>query len=705
MPEKVGSASDPEGSPSARAPVARVAAGGVFLSYASEDVEEAERLAEILRAAGIRVFLDQRELRGGDAWDQRIRREIQHCALFVPIISRHTQQRLEGYFRREWKLAVERTHDMAEQKPFLVPVVIDSTSDREAFVPDAFRAVQWTRLPGGVASTTFVDQVGRLLSGHSSAAGSVAGLARTSVRAAGTPARKSRAALLATAAGVFLAVGYFVTTRHGLPTYGAAGGEVRTPAAQSASAPAFSPPPHSIAVLPFANMSGDKEQDYFSDGLSEELLNALARINELQVVARTSSFYFKGEHADLATIAHKLNVASVLEGSVRRSGHTIRVTAQLNNALTGYHLWSQTYDRELGDVLKLQTDIATAVAGALKVTLLGDVATKTEIGGTRSPAAFDAYLRASTAYRRFGPVNLAAGGLNEQGLQAAISSYTDALQSDPGYARAYAGRSLADADFARALVAGPKATDYLNEAQRDARKAVALAPDLADGHLALANFFAGSLDLSAALQEYERALAAAPGDARVLRDYGAFAVLIGRTETGLAASHRLLLLDPLNATNHFGLGVSMAFARHYDEAIEAFNEAKALGQDDVSIHMWLGITYYMRGDLERADAACSGAGEVNGPWCLSMVYDKLGRHAEAEAMLAKVRAIGGDRMAEGYADVYAQWGDHPRALDWLEKAMRNRDPYLAYTKVNPFFDPLRTEPRFQAIERELGFPP
>ena len=246
-------------------------------------------------------------------------------------------------------------------------------------------------------------------------------------------------------------------------------------------------------------------------------------------------------------------------GSARRSGNTIRVTAQLSNAVTGYHLWSQTYDRDLGDVLKLQTDIANAVANALRVTLLGDVAAKIEVGGTRNPAAFDAYLRASNAYRRFGPANLAAGGLNREGLQTAVDAYAEAIRADREYALAYAGRSIAFADFARALVSGPGAVDYLKKAQSDARNAIALAPDLAEGHLALANFYAGSLELASALQEYERALALAPGDSRVLREYGAFAVLIGRTEAGLAAAHRVLVLDPLNSMNHFGLGVSLAF--------------------------------------------------------------------------------------------------------------------------------------------------
>jgi tetratricopeptide (TPR) repeat protein len=294
--------------------------------------------------------------------------------------------------------------------------------------------------------------------------------------------------------------------------------------------------------------------------------------------------------------------------------------------------------------------------------------------------------------------------LNKEGLQSAVAAYTEAIRADSDYALAYAGRSLAFADFGRALVTGPDVDEYFNKAQSDARKAIALAPDLADSHLALANFFAGSLELADAFREYERAQALAPGNATILKEYGAFAVLIGRSEAGLAAAHRLLVLDPLNSMNHFGLGVSLTFARRYGDAIRAFRDAKALGQDDVSVNMWLGIAYYLSGDFELARATCVRAGEVNGPWCLAMIYDKLGRHTEAETMLAKVRAMGGDRLAEGYADIYAQWGDTARALDWLETAMRNRDPYLAYTKVNFFFDPLRNEPRFQAIERALKFP-
>jgi TolB-like protein len=224
-----------------------------------------------------------------------------------------------------------------------------------------------------------------------------------------------------------------------------------TPEAQPAASRAsgtgatFNPPPHSIAVLPFVNMSGDKKQEYFSDGLSEELLNSLSRINELQVAGRTSSFYFKGEHADLATIAHKLNVGAVLEGSVRRSGHAVRITAQLSNAVTGFQLWSQTYDRNLGDVLKLQTEIANAVASGLTATLLGDMSAKIELGGTYDPAAFDAYLHAFQAHMQY--------DANDE--PRSIAAYTEAIRLDPNHALDFAGASK---EYERSLAPAPNHT-------------------------------------------------------------------------------------------------------------------------------------------------------------------------------------------------------------------------------------------------------
>src|ERR1700756_1417728 len=249
-------------------------------------------------------------------------------------------------------------------------------------------------------------------------------------------------AVLAVALAYFVVDKFWISKHLAAPQPPSSAAQETAGGAKAAPTPttAFTPPPHSIAVLPFVNISGDKEQEYFSDGLTEELLNSLSRINELQVAARTSSFSFQGEHPDIATVAHKLNVASVLEGSVRRSANTVRITAQLVNGVTGFHLWSETYDRSLGDVLKLQTEIATAVASALRVTLLGDEAAKIQIGGTRNPAAFDAYLRATKAYWSVETV---------QDQEAVIADYTETIRLDPDYALAYAGRSFVLAGYGR----------------------------------------------------------------------------------------------------------------------------------------------------------------------------------------------------------------------------------------------------------------
>jgi TolB-like protein len=662
----------------------------VFLSYASQDAEAAQKICDVLRAAGIEVWFDQSELRGGDAWGQTIRQRIRDCRLFVPIISANTEARSEGYFRREWKLAVDRTHDMSERQAFIVPTAIDGTPDATADVPEAFRIVQWTRLSGGETPPEFVRRIQQLLSGNVGRSPTAAW--RPATVPAGTSAQLKPAWLMAAVALVavaaFLLIGR-LWTRSAVPT---------RPATPVESTAVFAPPPHSIAVLPFVNMSGDPSQEYFSDGLTEELLNSLAEINELQVAARTSAFSFKGTNTDIGTIARKLNVGAVLEGSVRRSGNTVRITTQLISAVTGFHLWSHTYDRDLGDVLKLETDIASAVASALKVNLLGDVATKIELGGTHNPTAFDAYLRALKAYSSLQDI---------KGFQTAIAGYTEAIRLDPNYALAFAGRSIALSTYA-GNSSGPAIRESYDEAQSDARKAIALAPDLADGHLALALYFgSGALDFTRANEEFERALALAPGNSRVLRDYGFFAVLMGRTEAGIAAARRAVSLDPLNHYAHSMLGSALQSARQYDAAVAAFQDALAIHPDASWLYVFRGFAYYAMGNVQQACESCEKGGTrfPDSQVCLAFSYDKLGRHADAEAMLAKYRAAKGDAGAYEYATVYAQWGNAPEALKWLETALRSREGALANLKVDPFLDPLRQEPRFQAVMRELRFPP
>jgi TolB-like protein len=664
--------------------------GAVFLSYASQDAEAAARICAALRAAGIEVWFDQSELRGGDAWDQNIRREIHDCALFIAIVSQHTQERLEGYFRHEWKLAIERTHHMAEQKPFLVPVVVDATRDQDAIVPDLFKEVQWARLPGGETRPEFVARIRQLLSRDSA---HLPAMARTTALV--------RSGKLSRLKPLWLGVGIVVAALGAYLLAEKPWTVKPVPSAQRATSTdtpmAFNPPPHSIAVLPFVNMSGDKNQEYFSDGLTEEILNSLARIGELQVSARTSSFSFKGKDVDLATVGHKLNVGSVLEGSVRRSGQTIRVTAQLNNAMTGFHVWSQTYDRNLGDVLRLQTEIATSVTNALKVSLLGSAAGKVELGGTHNPKAFDAYLRGLRLMR--------VATSRAEALRP-LEAFGEAINLDADFGLAYAARSLAQSDYVTQWAPMVVRRETPGKARLDAERAIALAPDLGEAHAALARFLVTfALDYPEAWKESERAVTLSPGSATVLYEYSQHAALMGKSGAAIDAARRFVTLDPLNALSHRTLGDALWFARRYNDAISAYQDAIAVDPTAPEAYGRRGLAYYALGSYQTAKTACEAQADNWESWlCLAMTDEKLGLHAVSEVQLRRLENFAGDAVAYQYAQIEAQRGHSTQAIKWLDSALRLRDPGFRRLKTDPLMDPIRNEPRFQAIERELNFP-
>jgi TolB-like protein len=440
----------------------------VFLSYASQDAEAAARICNALRAAGIEVWFDQSELRGGDAWDRQIRKQIHDCRLFLPVISAHTEARVEGYFRREWKLAVDRTHDLSERVAFLVPIVIDDTPEAKADVPDAFRHVQWTRLRGGEATPAFISRIAGLLNREETPSASSAASAPAASPLRTEPKRSRHVWLAVGLSTVIVVLGsayYFLGQLHN------GDGQRETAGKGTASEAVSAIPEKSIAVLPFADMSEKKDQEYFSDGLSEELIDMLTKIPELRVPARTSSFYFKGKSETIVTIARALGVANVLEGSVRKAGNQLRVTAQLIRADNGYHLWSETYDRELKDVFKVQDEIAGAVVSALKVKL---AAGQQAAHGTTNTEAYAQYLLARQLYFRSGDV---------AGFDRAISLYRGAIALDPNYAAAYAGLAMARASRADLAELGKA---VISEAAADAERAIALAPRQPDGYLARA---------------------------------------------------------------------------------------------------------------------------------------------------------------------------------------------------------------------------
>jgi TolB-like protein/tetratricopeptide (TPR) repeat protein len=672
----------------------------VFLSYASEDVLAAQRICDALRLAGIEVWFDKSELRGGDTWDAAIRQQIKTCALFLPIISRTTQTRDEGYFRLEWKLAIDRSHLIAADRAFLLPIVIDDTSDPTARVPDRFREVQWTRLPGGETPSSFAEQISRLLTPEPVGTGPAAVYPATT-----TPARtpnptpsRSKFPLIAIVVVLLAALGIFVIIRGGSLQHGADSKSEAQPNGASVATRAFNPPPHSIAVLPFANLSADKDQEYFSDGLTEELLNSLSGIEGLQVAARTSAFSFKGTNTDIGTVARKLNVGAVLEGSVRRSSDTIRITAQLINAVTGFHLWSKTYDRGAGDVLKLQTEIATAVANALQVTLLGDTASRLELGGTSNPAAFDAYLRGVRLLRL-------AAAVTPMQCETPIHAFNDAIALDDKFALAYASRAFAFDECSgnsRGWLQQPKE----QAARADAERAIELAPGLAEGYLALSRIEQGSLNFESANHACARALTLGPGNVQVLYECSLLSVYLGHGDVAISNVRRAVALDPINPLSHRALGDTLRYMRRYADAIAAYDDSIAADPEhSADADAKRGVAYYLAGDLPSAQSSCEGKPDFfRNAICRALVYDRVGRHGDAAAVLARIKQLAGDAAAYQYAEIFAQWGEHNAALDWLEKAVQLRDPGLIYTKTDALLDPLRTEPRFQAIERQLRFP-
>ncbi len=503
----------------------------VFLSYASQDAEAARRMCEALRAAGIEVWFDQSELRGGDAWDDKIRRQIHECALFIPVISANTEERSEGYFRFEWKLAVDRSHLMADDAPFLSPVAIDDTPEASARVPDKFRALQWIRCPNGTPPPKFGQTVAAFLAGTAKparAAGHIAAGATVSRRTA------MRWAALA-AAGVVLiaAIAVFSWTRMARAP-GAALSTQKSAAGAPSAAKAI--PANTIAVLPFKDVSADKDQEYFSDGLAEAMLNLLSKVPGLQVAARTSAFSFKGRDVDTATIGHQLRVSNVLRGSVSKAGNHLRVTAQLVRTDSDSPLWSQTYDRELGDVFRIQDEIAAAVVKALKVSYLGHTALRNR--PTQNSEAYLVFLQ--------GRAKMETDSLASYKL--AQADFERALKLDPNYAPAYVELANAKVLLGEYGPTRDRAAEFAaaqNEAKPLLEQALALDPENAQAYIER-GYLRAFKDRAGAEKDFRRGIALNPSSAR---GYYALVQLIfddlTRRDEALAMITRAQQLDPL----------------------------------------------------------------------------------------------------------------------------------------------------------------
>jgi TolB-like protein len=460
----------------------------------------------------------------------------------------------------------------------------------------------------------------------------------------------------------------------------------------STTAQHFDPPPHSVAVLAFTNLSGDPAQEYLSDGLSEELIESLSRIRQVQVTARTSSFYFKGKPATIRDIAEALNVASVVEGSVRRQGNHLRIEARLTDARTGFELWSQPFDSDLGDMLKLEGDIAASVAGALQVKLAAGDAPDLSAGGTADPTALDAYLRGVQNIRH-----------------DAIPSYWAALRNfNAAIAAAFAGKANALILLANNENTADLSFDgkMFHESVAAADRAVQLAPQLGSAHIARANVLENSLlDMRGAWNEAAQAEALTPGVATIDLIFSFIAATVGHTDAALQAAHRAIELDPLREDGWLNLGQQLRFARDYAGALKAYQHAETLaGSETPLIGYERALAFIAMGKPQSAlDISVKGSDWTHLE-CTAIAEHALGRSDEAVRTLATLHGMVGDNFPYVLAEVYAQWRQPVDALHWLTKARYQKDSGLSLIKIDPMMDPIRQEPRFKAIEASIDFP-
>jgi len=450
----------------------------------------------------------------------------------------------------------------------------------------------------------------------------------------------------------------------------------------------------SIAVLPFVNMSDDKANEYFSDGLSEELLNVLAKIPQLHVAGRTSSFQFKGTNDDLRLIGQKLNVTNVLEGSVRQSGARLRITAQLIDTESGYHLWSNTYDREITDIFAIQDEIAANVVDALRVTLLGEEAVVNH--GTDNLEAYNLFLQARYFWDQTTAVS----------YDKAEEALRQAIVLDPEYAQAYARLAGVYQQKISGFV-GDGTEDFIagfEVVHEYADKALALDPTLADALMAKGlAISAGDWDYPTADEYFSEALKLTPNHIDVLSWIGSMRTSQARYDEAIAIYERVLLLDPLSISTHRDLGDAYVAARRLDDALEIYGKALRLQPDTARIHGRIASIFIMRGEYEAAAEQVrlepvAWNREMKAIMVNSRGQDSAAFQAAAKAYEEQYGLSNSYQLAE----IYGYVGDLENTFKWLEMSHEVHDPGMTWLQVSLFLDSARSDPRWPAMVKLAG---
>ncbi|MDX2473646.1 MAG: protein kinase [Candidatus Krumholzibacteria bacterium] len=457
-------------------------------------------------------------------------------------------------------------------------------------------------------------------------------------------------------------------------------------------APAFAPDAKSVAVLAFVNMSDDPTQEYFSDGISEELLNLLARIPELKVISRSSAFSFKGRNLKLSTIARELNVSHILEGSVRKDGDRVRITAQLIDARSDAHLWSETYDRTLGDIFAIQDEIAAEVVARMRLTLLKEAPKVV----TTDPAAYALYLQARYLGNLF----------TAEGWQQSDDLYQQALAIDPDYAPAWDGLS---GNYTNEANKGLRpVTEGFQLAREAAYNALAIAPDYAPAHDSLGwiALFRDD-DLTAAAHHYERALALDPADPRILGNAASLLTTLGRLDEAIGLQESGVVRDPVNAAGFYNLGLNYLLAGRWDEAISAARTTLRLSPEYIGARYLIGTAQLYQNLPETAleeFALEVGDEESQVKGAALALYD-LGRQAEYEAKLAELIRRWGEQWPSEIAHVYAYTNQADEAFGWLDKSLTQGEFGFNYQLLNQFYGSIHNDPRWALLLERAGVAP
>jgi len=457
----------------------------------------------------------------------------------------------------------------------------------------------------------------------------------------------------------------------------------------------------SLAVLPLENLSRDPEQEYFADGMTDQLITDLTKISALKVISRTSVMQYKGARKPLPQIAQELGVDAVIEGSVQRAGDRVRISAQLIDARTDQHLWARSYERDLRDILVLQDEVAQAIANELKIELTSRGQVRLASSRPVDPEAYEDYLKG----------HYYSSKRTEKELKKSIDYFQQAIKKDPNYAPAYSG--MADAYALMGYRGNLPSSEALSTGKAAALKAVEMDDSLADAHASLA-FIAETLewDWPAAEREYKRALELNPGYAEAHNWYAGYLMYLGRFDEGIAEAKRARELDPLSLAINNALGGRLLTAGRENEAIEQIQKTLEMDPNFAPAHTSLGWAYLSKGMNEDAIAefqkgvALSGS-DPDESVDLGFAYAVMGKRDEAKRILAKLKKKRERSFVSPAAlgIVSGVLGEKDEAFAWLEKAYEVRDPTLTYLKVGPKFTPLRSDPRFQDLLRRMGLPP